>query len=266
MSNPSAPAVVVGIDGSKAATQAALWAIDEAVGRDIPLRLVYVIDPLEPSGGDGRAGRQGAAHAALFDVSRAIEATGHPVKVETEVLRGRPLAKLMEESRSAVMVCVGSIGLNHARRGEGSLAATLAGAALCPVAVIQASPGALAAPKVNRVVAEVNNGSVLRHAFEEARLRKVPLRALFLRIAETPTESDDGNRLAQAQLSRRLARWTRLYPGVAVESAIIRGHACRYLAANAKPDQLYVTDSHAAQLCNVYVAGCSVLTVRSGNL
>ncbi|AGZ52748.1 universal stress protein [Mycobacterium kansasii] len=266
MSNPSAPAVVVGIDGSKAATQAALWAIDEAVSRDIPLRLVYVIDPLEPSGGGGRDGRQGMAHAALFDVCRAVEATGHPVKVETEVLRGRPLTKLMEESRSAVMVCVGSIGLNHARRGEGSVAATLAGSALCPVAVIQVPPGGVPVPKVSTVVAEVNNGSVLRHAFEEARLRGVALRALSARMPDTAGDTGDGNRLAQAQLSRRLARWTRLYPDVKVESTIIRGHACRYIAANAKPDQLYVTDSHAAQACNVYSAGCSVLTVRSGNL
>ena len=35
------PAVVVGIDGSRSAVGAALWAVDEAVSRDIPLRLVY---------------------------------------------------------------------------------------------------------------------------------------------------------------------------------------------------------------------------------
>ena len=37
--------VVVGIDGSRAAVGAALWAVDEAVSRDIPLRLVYAIEP-----------------------------------------------------------------------------------------------------------------------------------------------------------------------------------------------------------------------------
>ena len=41
----SAPSVVVGIDGSRTALDAALWAVDEAVSRDIPLRLVYAIDP-----------------------------------------------------------------------------------------------------------------------------------------------------------------------------------------------------------------------------
>ncbi|CAM4238439.1 Universal stress proteinc/MT3220 [Mycobacterium basiliense] len=265
MSNESAPAIVVGIDGSHAATYAALWAIDEAVSRDIPLRLVYVVDHLEPAGSGAHVAQEGAAHAALYDVYRAVDATGRPVKIETEILWGRPLTKLMAESRSAVMVCVGSIGLNHARRGEGSVAGTLAGSALCPVAVIQAPAGGAAVPAISGVVAEVGNGSVLRHAFEEARLRDVPLLAISSGLT-TASDVDDGNRLAKKQLERRLARWTRLYPDVEVDSEVIRGHACTYLAANAKPDQLYVADSHAAQVCNVYSAACSVLTVRIGNL
>jgi nucleotide-binding universal stress UspA family protein len=37
----SAP-VVVGVDGSDAAIDAAIWAIDEAISRDVPLRIVHV--------------------------------------------------------------------------------------------------------------------------------------------------------------------------------------------------------------------------------
>ncbi len=48
----SSPAVVVGIDGSPTAVDAALWAVDEAVSRDIPLRLVYAIDTDNTSGTD----------------------------------------------------------------------------------------------------------------------------------------------------------------------------------------------------------------------
>lgn len=76
MSDPRpARAVVVGIDGSRAATHAALWAVDEAVNRDIPLRLVYVIDPSQLSAA-GEGGGQSAARAALHDASRKVEATG----------------------------------------------------------------------------------------------------------------------------------------------------------------------------------------------
>src|SRR6185436_12732044 len=37
----SAP-IVVGVDGSTAALTAARWAIDEAISRDVPLRIVHV--------------------------------------------------------------------------------------------------------------------------------------------------------------------------------------------------------------------------------
>ena len=42
--NPTS-CVVVGIDGSQSGVDAALWAIGEAVERDVPLRLVYVVEP-----------------------------------------------------------------------------------------------------------------------------------------------------------------------------------------------------------------------------
>lgn len=37
----SPPPVVAGIDGSETAIRAAQWAIDEAISRSVPLRLVY---------------------------------------------------------------------------------------------------------------------------------------------------------------------------------------------------------------------------------
>lgn len=274
----SAPSVVVGIDGSKSATQAALWAIDEAVSRDIPLRLVCVVEPSQADASDSvtiasaaaprAAGRHhdSAARSALFDAYRAVEATGKPVKIESEILWGRPLTRLLQESRSAVMICVGSMGLNHARFGQGSVAGALAGSSLCPVAVIHRPSGGATTPEVLRVVAEVDNGAVLRHAFEEARLRSIPLRAVAVQAPRAVNSAESENRLAQVQLDRRLGRWTRLYPDVSVDSAIVHGHACRYMADNGARDQLFVTDSHAAQVCSVYSAGSSVLTVRAGNL
>lgn len=263
-SRESGPAVVVGVDGSRAALHAALWAVDEAADRDVPLRLVYVIE--SPPVPGGVVGHQAAARAALFDAAQAIRATGKQVVVETEILWGRPLTKLMQESRSASMICVGSIGRNHAHSGEGSVAGALAGSSLCPVAVIHRSPDGTTTPKIKRVVAEADNGAVLRHAFQEARLRGVPLRAVSVQANHSHDAAGDGNGLAQAQLDRRLTRWTRLYPDVRVESAIVRGHGGRYMADNEGPGQLFVTDAHAAQMRSVYNAGSSVLTVRCGNL
>ncbi|AFE16903.1 hypothetical protein MRGA327_12485 [Mycobacterium tuberculosis RGTB327] len=56
------PSIVVGIDGSKPAVQAALWAVDEAASRDIPLRLLYAIEPDDPGyAAHGAAARKLAA-------------------------------------------------------------------------------------------------------------------------------------------------------------------------------------------------------------
>ncbi|WP_407689437.1 universal stress protein [Mycobacterium sp. HUMS_1102779] len=262
----SAATVVVGVDGSKAATDAARWAVDEAVGRDIPLRLVYVIEPSDPVGAEVETGGHAAARSALRDAQRAVEATGKPVKIETEILTGKPLVALMEESRAAAMICVGALGLNHAHHGVGSLAAAVAASALCPVAVIRRAPGRPAHRQVSRVVVEADNAALLRFAFDEARLRRAPLCAISVSATAGP-DNTDGRRLAQAELRRRIAPWEHLYPDVPVESGVVRGTVDKYLAAAEEPDQLFVTDSRACrQLCGTPNAKHSVLALRFGNL
>lgn len=256
-----APAVVVGVDGSRAATHAAAWAVDEAVSRDIALRLVYVIDPRDASGARGGDTRLAVARAALADAHRAVDAAGEPVKVESDILWGNTVSKLIEESRSAVMICVGQIGINHACRGGPSVASSLVRAALCPVAVIGQSAGRAARAR-GSVVVEVDNGTVLRHAFEEARLRGATLRAVS--ISADARDGAPGNLTAPAQLDRRLARWMRLYPDVHAEQAVAGGAVDRYLRAHHEAGRLVVTDSYRAEpLCD---AGDSVLAIRCGNL
>ncbi|BCZ20357.1 universal stress protein [Mycobacterium senriense] len=260
----SAPAIVVGVDGSRAAIHAAVWAIDEAVSRDIPLRLVYVIDPHDSSGTRSGGTRLAVARAALSDAHRAVDAVGGPVKIETEILWGRTVSKLLEASRSAVMLCIGRIGLNHACHGGPAVAASLVRSAVCPVAVIQQSASRPTAPRVSGVVAEVDNGTVLRHAFDEARLRRATLRAVSVSRDAEVRGGTLGKGSAQGQLDRRLARWMRLYPDVRAEPAIVTGGVDRYLRAHADAGQLLVTDSYRAEpLCH---EGHSVLAIRCGNL
>src|SRR5947209_17402648 len=95
--------IVVGIDGSKAAIRTALWAVDEAVSRDAPLRLVCAVEQ----------GDTGTAEIALHHARNAIEAVGKAVKIETEVAHGPAIGSLIGTSASAAMVCVGAVGLRH---------------------------------------------------------------------------------------------------------------------------------------------------------
>jgi nucleotide-binding universal stress UspA family protein len=91
--------IVVGIDGSQAAVRAAEWGVDEAVSREVPLRLVEVITQrAEPaplaSVGNVRMEVE-YAQAALRTAAAAVAADGKLVKVETAILQGDPASLLL---------------------------------------------------------------------------------------------------------------------------------------------------------------------------
>ena len=101
-------------------------------------------------------------------------------------------------------------------------------------------------------------------------MRGVPLHAISAHVADA-NRSGNGlngeNGSAQTQLDRRLARWTRLYRDVRVEPTVVDESVARYLERRADAGEVFVTDAHAARdLCGAYTAGCSMLTVRCGNL
>ena len=247
----SPPCVVVGVDGSPAALGAALWAVDEAVSRDIPLRLVYAIGPSDGARPDAHiaAHELATAEIALRYAYTAIESTEKPVKIEVEILQGRtPTRALLEASRSAVMVCLGSIGLKHATQARvGSTAAAVSASAHCPVAVIRSDDPQRHEPAW--IVAEVDgtcaSNSVLQRGLDEARLRDAPLHVLscwqsrFTDIHDSHAVGD-GNRLAKAELDRRLGVWKRRYPALDIRPVVVHGNTLTYLAKNAASIQLVV--------------------------
>jgi nucleotide-binding universal stress UspA family protein len=263
-----ASSVVVGIDGSPSATQAAVWAIDEAASRDIPLRLVYVIDAAGLTSPGEELAHVAAAGSALDGTQRTVEATRRPVKIETEILWGTPLTKLTEQSRSAAMICIGSIGIKHACYGEGSVAGALPGSARCPVAVVHLPVRWSPRPHTETIVVEAENDLVLQYAFEEAKLRRAPLRAITLWQAEAPEDLANGNRLARAQLDRRITRWRRMYPDVVVESAAVHADLSGYLAELGESVQLLVTgvSGQRDHLGAPQRVECTVLTVHGNHL
>ena len=146
------------------------------------------------------------------------------------------------------MLCVGSMGLKHSSHGRiGSTAAALAASAHCPVAVVRGHDPRQS--KQKWVVAEVDESAasdgVLRLALEEARLRGAPLHVLTTWQSRFTDVHDghavaDGNRLAKAQLDRRLAQWTKRYPELDVRGVAVHGSTLNYLAKNASSIQLLV--------------------------
>jgi nucleotide-binding universal stress UspA family protein len=280
------PSVVVGIDGSRSALDAALWAVDEAVSRDIPLRLLYAIDPDGTVGTDPEDAARALARAevAVRHAFTAVESTDKPVKIEVEILQDRPTRALLEASRRAAMVCVGSMGLKHSAQGRvGSTAATLASSAHCSVAIVRGHDPHHA--EQQWVVAELDESAasdgVLRCALEEAHLRGAPLRVLttwqsrFTDIHDRRAVAD-GNRLAKAQLERRLAQWKKRYADVDVRAVAVQCNTVNFLTKHASSIQLLVVGHERAQGVTALVgtpgyaalqnADCSVLICEPQNV
>ncbi|MFZ0834856.1 MAG: universal stress protein [Mycobacterium sp.] len=243
--------IVVGIDASKAAIHAALWAVDEARSRGVPLRLLYAVDPEDTAQDPERAARKLAVgETATREAVTAIEATGTPVKIEVEIDQDRPVQALVRASRRAAMVCVGAIGLQHFQPGRlGSTAAALATSAHCPVAVIHTHESIRSRHEPGWIVVEADNspqtGVPLEAAVEEALLRDAPLRIVTCwqsRLSDIRGSRGvaDTNRRVQAELDRRLSRWTHEYPDLDVQSVALRGTVVDYLSENADSVQLVV--------------------------
>jgi nucleotide-binding universal stress UspA family protein len=195
--------VVVGIDGSKAAVRAAIWGVTEALRHDVALKLLCVIDrdrALTPS--VVRA-QHLVADAALHDAYAAVEAVQQPVKVELDTVCGDPGTVLIEESRSAALLCVGAPKANPHGPFD-SLATTMAAHAHCTVAVVPATE-APAVQRNSQVVTVLEpldvDYDVLQLAMEESELRGLSLHI----VMSTP---------ATAAVDELLISWTQRYPHI----------------------------------------------------
>ena len=260
--------IIVGIDGSQAATAAALWGVDEAIGRAVPLRLISVIKQTHPSP-DDYARDLAHAETSLREAQIAVDAGRKPVKIETEIPRGPAGPVLVEASRDAEMICVGSVGIGrYARSILGSTATELAEKAHCPVAVIRTNLDQ-PPPDVNWIVVRMTdapgNDAVVKYAAWEAKLRGAPMLVLGGRPDEL-TEHADG------EFERRVQDWRQRHPEVRVYPITTKHAIASFLRTNDERVQLAViSGAEADQLARLigppghplfHHPECSVLVVR----
>lgn len=259
--------VVVGIDGSTAAINAARWAVDEAVSRKVPLRLVHICDEAPEDSAENDSLATQYADASISAARCALQSAGAAIDVDSAVRRGDVDRILVEESRRAAMICVGSIGIGRAiSRLFGSSAVALARHSHCPVAIIRTDGEP---PQQNRIVAVLDrypdSDAVIHHALDEARLRGASLLALGVRRWKAGA-------LSEPELNRLLERWLASYPDVEVH-ACSTVSAAEYLVTRDEHVRLVVTGSADADKLTRLVGphrhplatypNCSVLLVRS---
>jgi nucleotide-binding universal stress UspA family protein len=143
--------IVVGVDGSEGAKAALRFALEEAKLRRATLRAVHTWQ-IRYSGGFGMEGF-GPVVGADFEVCRAAEGVLHAVLqeavpdadgvvVQRRVAEGGAATVLVDESRNADLLIVGSRGLGgFAGLLLGSVSQQCAHHAACPVVIVHAGTG-----------------------------------------------------------------------------------------------------------------------------
>ncbi|SNY66075.1 universal stress protein [Paractinoplanes atraurantiacus] len=249
------PAVVVGTDGTACGTAAVEWAAGEARRRGAVLRIVLAYDwdlhdsrfAIGSEYADVARNLAETTVAAAHSRARALEPG---IKIETDVLPGYAVPRLLEASTGAALLVVGS-------RGHGGFAGMLLGSvgrkmalqAPCPVVVVRGR-NAPAGP----VVAGLDDSdAMLATAFEAAAARETgltvvravrPAVPLWLGVpaAAVPLPEDDDTE--RKQLAAQLAPWIEKYPRVPVTTVLSHDSAAAALVTASARAQLVVVGSH----------------------
>ena len=137
--------IVVGIDHSDGAKAALRFALEEARLRGVKLRAVHAwkFDYLEAPGlmrtlPPGEYETLHSAAEAALDATFKEVGNAEGVEVERRVVQGAPAGVLVEESRGADLLVVGSRGLGgFAQLLLGSVSQQCANHAKCPVVIVR---------------------------------------------------------------------------------------------------------------------------------
>jgi nucleotide-binding universal stress UspA family protein len=139
----NAAPIVVGVDGSPASLAALNWAVAEATvsGREVRAVAAWSYAPaLDPGGVVMPVDEMAAAHQRTLEELIGKVTGGHPaVPVHPELIEGEPAEALLEASKGASMLVLGSHG--HGRLMKvllGSVSARCVRRADCPVVIIPA--------------------------------------------------------------------------------------------------------------------------------
>jgi nucleotide-binding universal stress UspA family protein len=254
--------VVVGVDGSAVARNAARWAAREAARRRVELRVVYADATAQPVLADIPGlhwpkehqvhVRQQVKHWLDTSADGAREQAPE-ASVSTASVPGTPEKVLIAESGHAGLLVVGDRGFGgFTGLLAGAVAVKVAAHAHCSVAVVP-DPGApLSFPVTGPIVAGVDDPrsaeSVLAHAFAAAASWAVPVHVVHtwevvgidLKWMRSRLPEQEVSENEQRFVSEALAGWSERYPDVEVRRFVTRGSPTAELLSRAEEAQLVV--------------------------
>jgi nucleotide-binding universal stress UspA family protein len=227
----------------------------------VPLRLVHGF--MVPVSGypefvitavEARQAIEQQARDWLTEAAAAARATAPGVEITTEVLSCGAGGLLVEESKRARLVVVGSRGLGTVTGLlVGSTAVALAAHGHSPVVVVRGTETPHG-PVVVGVDGSPTSEAALGFAFEAASSRGVVLIALMTSQDFTLDSAYNVSRIAtnwaqveedeRRLLAQRLAGWQEKYPDVQVHRVVLRDRPARALMRYGAEAQLLVVGSH----------------------
>ncbi|MCF8587396.1 universal stress protein [Gordonia liuliyuniae] len=162
--------IVVGVDGSAASRTALAWAVETAVRRDLPLRVVGAFDPVPTSSavnmllpGDVIDALRAEAANTVEDAVAYARSLTSVTEIIGDVVTGPAVAALVEASAGSALTAVGTRHLSGVRSlFFGSVSINLAAHAKSDVAVIAGPSGG--GPVVAAVDGSALTGPVLERA------------------------------------------------------------------------------------------------------
>lgn len=250
--------VVVGVDASQYAARATAWAAAEAADRGVPLHLVHALDAAPGSALPGpqyellaesdRAGHLWVLAQAEYRV-REI----HPeLELVTELARQSPAGALVEASREAQLLVVGTRGRGGFGGSYlGSVSLRVAAHSHCPVVLLR-SPAHEGSRSGEVVLGMEHHESpdAVRFAFEEAARAGTGVRAVHAWVPypahaqDYISDTDILARLAAEDMVNVLKPVRDEFPDVPVKISVLRGHPAAVLAAASRGARLTVVGAH----------------------
>ena len=257
--------VVVGVDGSAASTGAVAYAAHTAATRRIPLLLVTTYTMPAAMFAEGMLPPQPVYDELereclpiLEDARAAALKVAPEIEVSHAIIEGNPSQALIDYSRRAKLIVLGSRGLGGIKGMVlGSVSAAVASHAFCPVVVTREDTCNI--DRTGPVVVGIDGSEVsakaTEWAFAEASARNAKLIAVHTWMdpqvqaaaAGISLTEDDWKQLEDQQLqtlSERLAGFADRYPDVEVDRFVTRDRAVRALVEQSENAQLVVVGSH----------------------
>ncbi|MFG1755064.1 universal stress protein [Streptosporangium sandarakinum] len=248
--------VIVAVDGSPDAARAVRWAADDAFRRRLPLRLVHVVErgPYDIprfSAPEWPGTLVVSGRRVLEEAENQARARQPTLEVTTELIEGSRTRSLCEQAADAAQIVLGSRGLGgFASALLGSVSTYVAGHVRCPVVVVRPGGEEYRREVVVGVDDSPQSDPALAYAFEQARARGCPLRAVHAWqlpvhafAPDVTYDMDEVRRYQDRMVREKLTAWREKLPEVQVIEDVSSAHPVDALVEASADADLVVVGS-----------------------